>query len=354
MNVPSRGLLLLGAVVLALVLGVWLLSSILLPFVVGMALAYLLDPVVDRCERWGIGRGVATSLVLAGAILAAALTALLLLPVVLDQAASFARTLPRLVERGSLLADELLRAVTRTTGWEPAVADLADLPAEVAARLGAWAAEAVGGVLDSAVALVNLLGLAVITPVVTWYLLRDWDAIVAHVDSLVPRGWSEAVRARAREVDEVLASFVRGQSLVCGALAAFYATALGLLGVPNGVFVGLFAGLVSFVPYVGTVIGLALAVGLAALAFGPAWQTAMAAVVFVVGQAGEEYVLRPHIIGRRVGLHPAWTVFALFAGGALFGFVGVLLAVPAAAAAAVLVRAGIAAYRAGPLYGGGA
>lgn len=351
---PPRAALLLGAVAAALVLGVWLLSSILLPFVVGMALAYLLDPVVDRCERWGLGRGPATSLVLAGAFLAAALAALLLLPAVLDQAASLARSLPRLAERASSLADALLGAATRATGWDPAAATAADLPAEVAARLGAWAADAVGGLLDSAAALVNLLGLVVVTPVVTWYLLRDWDAIIANVDSLVPRRWAEAVRARAREVDEVLASFVRGQSLVCGALAAFYATALGLLGVPNGVFIGLFAGLVSFVPYVGAAIGLALAVGLAALAFGPAWQTAAAALVFVLGQAGEEYVLRPRIIGRRVGLHPAWTVFALFAGGALFGFVGVLLAVPAAAAAAVLLRAGIASYRAGPLFGGGA
>ena len=327
----------------------WLFSSILLPFVLGAALAYLLDPVVDRCEALGLGRSLATTLVLILAALVAFAFTALLLPVVIDQAKTFMADAPGLVRRLIGLADQVRRLAADHLGWETAdqVQDLLPLLAE---QIGSWAPKTLGNLFRSGTAFINVAGLLLVTPLVAWYLLRDWDTLVARIDALLPRRNLTAARARFAEIDQVLAGFVRGQSLTCAILASLYAIALGLIGVPNGVFIGLFAGLISFIPYIGTVLGLLLSVGLSALAFGAEWQTVAASVVFVAGQVLDDYVLRPRLIGERLGLHPVSTIFALFAGGALLGFVGVLIAVPAAAVIAVLLRAAQDGYRTSEFY----
>ncbi len=327
----------------------WLFSSILLPFVLGAALAYLLDPVVDRCEALGLGRSLATTLVLILAALVAFAFTALLLPVVIDQAKTFMADAPGLVRRLIGLADQVRRLAADHLGWETAdqVQDLLPLLAE---QIGSWAPKTLGNLFRSGAAFINVAGLLLVTPLVAWYLLRDWDTLVARIDALLPRRNLTAARARFAEIDQVLAGFVRGQSLTCAILASLYAIALGLIGVPNGVFIGLFAGLISFIPYIGTVLGLLLSVGLSALAFGAEWQTVAASVVFVAGQVLDDYVLRPRLIGERLGLHPVSTIFALFAGGALLGFVGVLIAVPAAAVIAVLLRAAQDGYRTSEFY----
>ncbi len=346
---PRGGIVLALSLCAAAVAGLWLLSSILLPFLLGVALAYLLDPVVDRCERLGLGRSLATTLVLLAATLTAFAAAGLLLPVVLDQVQAWAETAPARFRRIGAALDPVRQQVADRLGWAvgggaPEVWPL------VSGELGAWALAALQDLFRSGAAVINTAGLLLVTPLVAWYLLRDWDRLLARIDALLPRRSRAAVRTRCAEIDQVLAGFVRGQLLTCALLGCLYALALGLVGIPNGVLVGLFAGLISFVPFVGALAGLLLAVGLAALEFGAAWPTLAAAAIFAAGQLLDDYVLRPRLVGPRVGLHPVATLFALFAGGALLGFVGVLVAVPAAAVIAVLLRSALAGYRDSRLY----
>jgi len=213
-----------------------------------------------------------------------------------------------------------------------------------------WIARLLGGLWSGGLALVNLLSLVFITPVVTFYLLRDWDRVLAQVDSWLPLEHKDEIRALAREVDRTLAGFARGQASLCLAMAAYYALLLTLAGLDFGLIVGLASGLVSFIPFVGFLAGFAAAVGIAVAQFS-AWESiAIVAGIYLVGQFLEGNVLGPRLVGGRVGLHPVWMIFALFAGGALFGFVGVLIAVPVAAALGVLSRFGLRRYLASPLY----
>ena len=327
----------------------WLFSSILLPFVLGVAIAYLLDPLVDRCEQLGLGRSLATTLVLVVATLAAFAVTGLLLPVVIDQTHTFADEAPDRISRVLAWLDQIRQRVTERFGWELG-GSAQDLVPLFTGEIGAWALKALQNLFRSGAAIINVGGLLLVTPLVAWYLLRDWDVLVARIDALLPRRNLAAARARFTEIDRVLASFVRGQSTTCAILAGAYALGLGLIGIPNGVLIGLFAGLISFVPYVGTILGLLLSVGLAALEFGAAWQTLAAGGVFAAGQLLDDYVLRPRLVGERLGLHPVGTIFALFAGGALLGFVGILVAVPAAAVIVVLLRSAVAWYRDSTFY----
>ncbi len=345
-----RGRILLGlALLTAVAAGLWLLSSILLPFLLGAAIAYLLGPVVDRCERQGLGRSLATTLALFAATLAALAAAGLLLPVIVDQVQTFAELAPDRFRRTLAWLDPLREQAASRFGWTIG-SRAQELWPMVSGELGAWVLAGLKDLFRSGAAVINVGGMLLVTPVVAWYLLRDWDALLARIDGLLPRRSLGVVRLRCAEIDQVLAGFVRGQLLTCALLGCGYALALGLLGIPNGVLVGLFAGLISFVPYVGALAGLLLAVGLAALEFGAAWPTLAAATTFAAGQLLDDYVLRPRLIGQRLGLHPVATLFALFAGGALFGFVGILVAVPAAAVIAVLLRAALAGYRESRFY----
>jgi len=195
--------------------------------------------------------------------------------------------------------------------------------------------------------------LLAITPLVAFYLLRDWPKLVAEIDAWLPRQHADTIRAQARAIDVVLAGFARGTAIVCATLALYYATALTILGVESGLVIGLIAGAVSFVPYLGTLGGAAAAVGVAAYQFWPHWGRIVAVFgVFALGQFLNDYVLTPKLVGDKVGLHPLWVLFALFSGGALLGFAGVVIAVPAAAVIGVLARFAIARYRESPLYGG--
>ena len=202
-------------------------------------------------------------------------------------------------------------------------------------------------------AFANLISLLVITPVVAFYLLRDWDRLIARIDTWLPRDHAETIRERVREVDRTLAGFLRGQGTVCLILGLFYAIALSIAGLDFGLVVGLVAGLLSFIPYVGAIIGLVLSVGLALLQFDDWLRVAIVAGIFFVGQAVEGNFLTPKLVGESVGLHPVWIIFGLLAGGALFGFVGVLLAVPAAAVIGVGVRFALDRYLQSPYYRGG-
>jgi predicted PurR-regulated permease PerM len=318
----------------------WLLGDVLLPFVLGALIAYLADPACRRLERRGLGRATAGALVILGGIGIGAAALLLILPVLIEQGADAVSRAPDALDA---LRARLHEGLVGGLGAEGRVAELI---AALRARAEGLTGEALARAWSGGKALLTLLGLAVVTPVVAFYLILGWDDLLSGIDGLVPPRHRAVVRRLAREIDGVLAGFLRGQVLVCLALGSFYALALSAIGLEFGVLIGLFAGAVSFVPYVGASTGGALSVGVAAVQFWPDWiWIGAVAGVFVVGQLVEGYGLTPTLVGRRVGLHPVWLIFALAAFGALFGFVGLLLAVPGAAALGVLVRYAVDRYR---------
>ncbi|WP_192365766.1 AI-2E family transporter [Mesorhizobium mediterraneum] len=341
---------LISAIILAIFLYVF--SGILLPFVAGMVLAYFLDPVADRLQRLGLSRLMATIVILFAFIVVLVLAFVILIPVLASQMADFASKLPEYLTRlQSLITSFDPRWLEEQFGVD-ANGLREGLNSLLTSGFGLLTT-VFTSIWSSGVALVSVVSLFVVTPVVAFYMLLDWDRMVAIVDSWVPRDYVQTVRAIANDINTATAGFVRGQGTLCLVLGAMYATGLTLTGLNFGILIGLFAGLISFIPYVGSLTGLVLAVGVAFVQFWPDW-TMVAAVagVFFVGQFIEGNILQPRLVGKSVGLHPVWLMFSLFAFGALFGFVGLLIAVPASAAVAVLVRFAIARYLESPLYKG--
>ncbi|HUT51534.1 MAG TPA: AI-2E family transporter [Alphaproteobacteria bacterium] len=336
----------------ALVVALYLLRSILLPFVVGMASAYFLDPAADRLERWGCSRLIATSIITAIFLLVIAGMLVLVVPLLYRQTLDLIGDIPRNAE-----------AIKGLVAWMTGLLEDRLSPEQLKGMresLQGFSGEAVkwlGGVagklLKGGLALFQIVSLFVVTPVVTFYLLNDWDRLVARVDGWLPRRHRDDIRALGRAIDGRLAGFLRGQALVCLALAAFYAIALSLAGLRFGLLVGIASGLLSFIPFVGATLGFVAAVGLALFQFDTALPVIIVAAIFLSGQLIEGALLQPKLVGDGVGLHPVWIIFAVFAGGALLGFLGVLLAVPIAAIIGELVRFTLARYQASPLYTGG-
>jgi len=332
-------------------LALYLLRGILLPFVAGMAVAYILDPICDWLERHRCSRLWATTIVSIGFGVVVVVALLVVVPLLERQVIDFAGRLPGYVNSAADRLLPQLQIIAERLG----IGSLADLRSSVSTQIGAimsWIGGALIRIVSSGVAFANLLSLLFITPVVAFYLLRDWDHFVARIDDLLPRAHRETIRAQLRQIDRNLAGFARGQASVCVALASYYAVGLSLVGLEFGLVVGLGIGLISFIPYVGSITGLIVSLGIALAQF-PTWGPVFLVLgVFVVGQILEGYVLTPRLVGNRVGLHPVWVIFALLAGGALFGFVGLLLAVPAAAVIGVLVRFGVQQYLASRYFRG--
>jgi predicted PurR-regulated permease PerM len=347
----GRRLALLGFVPLAIfLLGLLLFRDVLLPFLVGMAAAYLLDPVADRLQRWGVGRTTATLLITVGFFIVLVVMLLLILPTLVTQAAQLAAELPGYLES--------LRE--RAVPWLATVLAQADLNIDLSAEglLQRYSAQgmnvlvaAVTGLLQSGVALLNLVALIFVTPVVTFYLLRDWDRMVARIWDAVPPDLQPAVQRLAADMDEVLAGFIRGQGLVCLFLAVFYGVGLWLVGLRYGLIIGLLTGFFSFIPYIGMTLGLAVGLAVAAFQFQDLVMIGLVLAIFALGQFIEGNLISPRLVGSRIHLHPVWVIFAVLAGTVWAGFLGTLLAVPVAAVIGVLLRFGLERYRASPLYG---
>jgi predicted PurR-regulated permease PerM len=341
-----------GAAAVALIIFLYVFSGILLPFVAGMALAYFLDPVADRLQRLGLTRLMATIVILFAFIIVLVLAIVVLVPVLASQMADFAAKLPEYVTRlQSLVTNFDPQWLERRFG-----VDAAGLKEGLNSLLTSGfglLTTLFQSIWSSGMALVSVVSLLVVTPVVAFYMLLDWDRMIAVVDSWVPRDHVETVRAIFSDINTATAGFVRGQGTLCLVLGCMYAVGLTLTGLNFGILIGLFAGLISFIPYVGSLTGLVLAVGVAFVQFWPDWiMVVVVAFVFFAGQFIEGNILQPKLVGKSVGLHPVWLRFALFAFGALFGFVGLLIAVPAAAAIAVLVRFALSRYLESPLYKG--
>ena len=350
MTTQSKTLFWVGGTGLFLLL-LYGLREVLPPFVLGMAAAYFLDPACDWLERRGLSRTVATTVItiLFFILMIAALS--LILPTIFQEAAAFLNRLPHYIsslrERFEPL-DQQLRLWLAAENAQDLAGQVAGFSDEVLKGAGQVAKRLLSGLG----AFLGVLSLLLITPLVTFYLLRDWDRIVEWLDSCLPRAGAADIRRLVREIDAALSGFARGQTIVCLTLGVLYAIGLMAVGLEFGFIIGFCTGLVSFIPYVGMILGFAAGMGVALAQFDSWLPILMVAAVFGAGQVLEGWILTPRLIGGRVGLHPVWVVFALLAGGAVFGFVGVLLAVPVAAVLGVVTRDLLRRYLDSPLYGG--
>jgi predicted PurR-regulated permease PerM len=336
---------------LLLVLLLWLLSEILLPFVAGAAIAYLLTPVTDRLERLGVNRLAAALTIIGLVVMAIVVVILLVAPILGGQLSSFFDNIPGYVARlQSLLSDPsrpwLQKILGASFSADKSIGDL------VTQGVG-WLTAFLKSLWSGGRALVSLFSLVVVTPVVAFYLIFDWHRMIRTADGWIPVNQRATVRQLASEIDAAIAGFVRGQTAVCLILGSFYAVALSLTGLNFGLLIGLISGVITFIPYVGSMTGLILALGVAVAQFWPDYSSILIVLgVFLVGQFLEGNLLAPKLVGESVGLHPVWLIFALLAFGYLFGFVGLLVAVPLAATIGVLVRFALRRYRESSLYTG--
>ncbi len=350
-----------GIVTAVFLVVLWFLGDVILPFVLGGAIAYCLDPIADRLQRAGCSRVVSVAIITLVAVFTFVLLFLLVIPTLIEQTSSLINTAPELLDR--------LR-----TGLTERFPQLLDEESTVYQQLLAMGdtiqskgGDLVNGILTSALGLINILVLLIIVPVVAFYMLLDWDNMTAKIDDMLPRDYVDTVRMLARDIDATLASFIRGQGTVCLILGTYYAVALMIAGLNFGLIVGFIAGLITFIPYIGALVGGVLAVGLALFQFWGSvemvdgdtvtyttnWlRIGIIGAIFGLGQFLEGNVLTPKLVGGSVGLHPVWLLFALSVFGSLFGFVGMLVAVPIAAMIGVVLRWGVGQYKISLLYRG--
>lgn len=336
-----------GGAALALLLLLWTLGNAFMPFLLGAGIAYLLDPVADLLERKGLSRTLAVVLISLAMVLVVVISFLVIVPLLVSQTAALIETAPAMLDRlKGFLASRFpdLLSPESTAG-----AALSQLGSTISDKGG----ELITTVLGSVMGIVSIIALLVIAPVVAFYLLLDWDNMVARVDELLPREHTPTIRRIAAEIDQTLSGFIRGQGVVILILGTFYAISLGVIGLPFGVAIGALAATLSFIPYVGVLVGGTIAIGVALFSFwGQPLMIGAVVAVFAIGQIVEGNYLQPKIVGGHVGLHPVWLMLALSVFGSLFGFVGMLVAVPLAASLGVLVRFAAARYKVSGLYTG--
>lgn len=323
----------------------WFLGAQLLPFVLGAAVAYFLDPVADRLEQAGLSRVASVAVISVCAMLIFIVSALLILPALVHQLISLVNTLPDYVQfLREFLVERFPSQIQEGSTLQQSLSSVAETLREKGGQL-------LNSALNSAMSVVSVIILVVIVPVVSFYLLVDWDRMIARIDELLPRDHAPTIRRLATEMDATLAGFIRGQGTVCLILGGYYAVALMLSGLNFGLLIGAVAGLISFIPYVGSLVGGTLAIGVAIVQFwNDPWMIGVIAGIFLSGQLVEGNYLTPKLVGSSVGLHPVWLLLALSVFGALFGFVGMLVAVPVSAMIGVLVRFLTEQYLAGRLY----
>jgi predicted PurR-regulated permease PerM len=326
----------------------WLLSEILLPFVAGWALAYLQVPLVDRLERIGLSRTVA-ALIIVGVALAVLMAVLLLVvPIVIEQLTALVTSIPSYIVRLQHLISEIewLRPLLGDSGSGKVFEKL------IGQNAG-WMTALLATAWTGGKALLSFLSLIIVMPIVTFYLLVDWHNMVRILDGWLPRQHRETIHALVRETDHVMGGFVRGQLIVCVILTIFYSVAFTLVGLNFGWVIGIVAGIMTFIPYVGTVTALVLSLSVAIAQFWPEWMMILAVLMIsLAGEFIEGNILVPKLVGEHVGLHPVLLILAMFSFGYLYGIVGLIVAVPVAAIIGVLFRFAIRQYLASPYYSG--
>ena len=336
-----------GLAAVGLLLALWFLGHVMLPFLVGGAIAYFMDPVADRLERAGLSRAAATGTISVLALLLTILLALAILPMLFNQLVDLVNEAPNIFRRLQAFVMERFPQVQDETST------LRQTLESVGKLIQSKGGELANTLVGSAMGVVSAVVFIVVVPVVAFYMLLDWDKMVAKIDEALPRDHAPTIRRLANEINVVLAAFVRGQLSVCMAMGTFYGLALMVAGLNYGLIVGAIAGAITFIPYVGALIGGALAIGLALFQFWGDWLSiGLVIAIFALGQFLEGNVITPKLVGNSVGLHPVWLLFALSAFGSIFGFVGMLVAVPVAASLGVLARFALEQYKQSLLYTG--
>jgi predicted PurR-regulated permease PerM len=304
---------------------------------------------VARLERWGIRRSLATTAVLIMFLVGVVLVFTLLVPLIQNQVVALIAKAPSLV---SFAQEQLGKLISLLQEKLPAD-QVQKVQDAVGAKLGealTWLGTLLQGLVTSSFAILNIVSLVIVTPIVTFLVLRDWEKMVVLIDDYLPRQSLGTVREQARIIGDMLVGFVRGQALVCLILAIYYGATLSFAGLESGLALGLLIGVLAIVPILGGATGFVLALGLAASQYGTWREVIIVCIIFAVGQTVEGNFLTPKLVGDRIHLHPVWVMFALFAGVSLFGFVGLIFAVPMAAVAGVLIRFALARYRRSAVY----
>lgn len=338
-----------GLAFLVLIISLYFVSDILLPFVVAIISAYFLDPAADKLEKLGLSRIIATTIITVTFFIGAMLAVIAIGPLLYDQLSAFVVKIPNYIK---LLQDsflpkfsDLLNKIS-PNALEKAQSSLGDASGQIISVV----TNVLRNVWSSGMVFVNILSLAFITPIVTFYVLRDWDKIIGKVDSWLPKKHAETIRILASRIDTTLAGYIRGQTNVCLFLAVFYSIGLSIVGLEFALFIGIATGILSFIPYVGSLFGFVTSIVLAFFQFDSFYQIAIVAGIFILGQVLEGSVISPKLVGDKVGLHPVWIIFGMLAGGTLFGFSGILLAIPITAIIGVLFKFALSKYLESSLY----
>ena len=337
------------AAIAAFIFALGLLQSILMPFIAALAIAFILAPTVARLERWRIRRWLASLIVLVAFLIGVALIFTMLVPLIQDQVVTLIAKMPSLVQ---FLQQQVGNLVDLLQQKLPAD-QVQKVQDAIGGKLGealSWIGTVAQSLVTSSFALLNIVSLVIVTPIVTFLVLRDWEIMVELIDDYLPRQSLTTVREQARIVGDMLVGFIHGQALVCLILAIYYGATLSFAGLESGLALGLLIGVLAIIPILGGATGFVLALGLAASQYGTWREIIVVCIIFGVGQTVEGNFLTPTLVGDRIRLHPVWVMFALFAGATLFGFVGLLFAVPMAAVTGVLIRFALSRYRRSAMY----
>jgi predicted PurR-regulated permease PerM len=338
----------------------WLFNGVIMPFAAAFVIAYLMDPLADYLQRHGMNRLAATLFILLAIVFVLALILVLVVPVLAHQSVAFIQALPGLLNKlqslisgvvGKLNA-QYAEPILRKLGYHSvSVPDMRASVGDIAGQAAGWFVGVLNSLVAHGAALISLMSLVIVTPVVAFYMLLDYHRMIAAVDDLIPPRYRGIVHQLAHQIDRTMSGFLRGQSLVCLFLGLWYGLLLSLVGLNFGLLIGITAGFLSFIPYVGSMTALVAAAIISIVQGWPHWTLfAEAMGVVVVGQFLEGNVIPPKLVGDNVGLHPVWLMFALLAFGTLFGFTGLIIAVPVAAATGVIMRFAVQKYRESHLF----
>ncbi|MDV7340182.1 AI-2E family transporter [Terasakiella sp. A23] len=347
----TRQLQIWGIGLLVFIALLYVLHDVLTPFIAGMLVAYFVDPVADKLEEWGLSRTWATSVITVVFFIVTLGLLSAILPILTSQIVGFAGRVPTYLDHLRSLSEPVINQLFSGVS-ESNLKEIGATAASFAQHAFNVTAKIFQRLISGGAALFDVISILVLTPLVTFYMLRDWDLLVARINGWLPVKHAPVIREQFVLIDQTLAGFVRGQASVCFILGTFYAIGLTILGLEFGLLVGLGAGLISFIPYFGSIVGFGVSIAIAVVQFSDPTQIALVAGVFAIGQVMEGNFLTPKLVGEKVGLHPVWVIFALMAGGSFAGFTGVLLAVPVAAVIGVLVRFALSQYLESALYSG--
>jgi predicted PurR-regulated permease PerM len=315
----------------------YLFQNILMPFLTGLLVAYAMNPAVRQFEKWGLSRGFGSAIMIASFFLVFGLLLFIAIPFIQAELLRLASRVPLYGERVMTTIKPLLDESANYFKPED-IERLRSLASSYVGDVITWGIRLLAGILTNSLALANLISLIVITPVVAFYCLRDWNKLVKTIDHWFPRPYEPTLRSLFHEINTTIGGFAKGQALVCIIVGIYYSLALTLANLDFSLVVGMVIGVMAFIPYVGALMGFMLSIGIALAQFSEWYSIGIIAAIFVVGQTLEGYILIPYFVGDRIGLHPVWVIFALLAGGVLYGFVGILFALPIAAATGVLLR----------------